>query len=474
MKVDFIQEPELIFGKGKDICPRQGIANYNVYDTIQNARKDQLLIGMVGIEEDIENLKILINRFESFIPSNPQGKQKDLFKSFPGFNQNQGFCAKFIYDTNFDRILSLNDIKTVLSENNHEIKISKAVELFSENIKFLSDIKNCDVVICVIPKSFEGKIVLENKIDEPIEITSEDIEDFEIEINFRRALKAKAMQYNTPIQLIREYVLHDSKKSQDAATKAWNFCTALYYKGLQTIPWKLDIDENRPKVCYIGIGFYKSRDKKTTQTSLAQIFNENGKGVILRGTPVLEDKDDKKPHLTYEQSYNLLKDTLQKYKFVLGTMPGRVVLHKTSKYYMDELDGFEQAMLDLGISEHDIVSISETELRFFRNAQYPIVRGAIFSLSENRHILYTRGSVHYYQTYPGMYIPAPLEIKIVKRVSSIKTVCKEILGLTKMNWNNTQFDNKYPITIGCARKVGEIMKYLNENEAPKESYAFYM
>ena len=43
-----------------------------------------------------------------------------------------------------------------------------------------------------------------------------------------------------------------------------------------------------------------------------------------------------------------------------------------------------------------------------------------------------------------------------------------------MNWNNTQFDNKYPITIICARKVGEIMKYLGDNELPKESYAFYM
>ncbi|WP_262713931.1 hypothetical protein [Salibacter halophilus] len=43
-----------------------------------------------------------------------------------------------------------------------------------------------------------------------------------------------------------------------------------------------------------------------------------------------------------------------------------------------------------------------------------------------------------------------------------------------MNWNNTQFDNKYPITIGCARKVGEIMKYLGEKDTPKEAYAFYM
>ena len=236
----------------------------------------------------------------------------------------------------------------------------------------------------------------------------------------------------------------------------------------------MEVDENKPKVCFVGIGFYRSRDKKTIQTSLAQIFNENGKGVILRGTPVMEDKDDKKPHLTYDQSLSLLKDALTKYKFATGTMPGRVVLHKTSKYYGDELEGFTQAMQELCITEYDIATVMETDLRFFRNSLYPPVRGSLFSLTEQRHILYTKGSVHQYQTYPGMYIPAPLEIRIISSVSSVKTVCKEVLGLTKMNWNNTQFDNKYPITIGCARRVGEIMKYMGENEQPKESYAFYM
>jgi len=474
MKAEYLQEPYLFFGKGKSICPREGISGLDVYDTRQAARKSQLLIGIIGIEEDIENVQAWLKRFEAFIPANPKGKQKGLFKSFPGFNQDLGFCAKFIYDSNFERPLSATDIKKVLSSDSYEQQVLNAVDLFSENIKFLSDIKNCDVVICVVPKSFEGKIVNEKKDEEPVETTADEPAELELELNFRRALKAKAMQSNTPIQIIREYILHDNKKSQDAATKAWNLCTALYYKGLQTIPWKLEVDENRPKVCYVGIGFYRSRDRQTIQTSLAQIFNENGKGVILRGTPVMEDKDDKKPHLTFEQSYFLLIDALTKYKFATGGMPGRLVLHKTSKYYLDELDGFEQAMKELGIEDYDIATISETDLRFFRNGLYPPVRGSLFSLSEEKHVLYTRGSVHQYQTYPGMYIPAPLEIRIEKRSSSIKTVCREILGLTKMNWNNTQFDNKYPITIGCARRVGEIMKYLGERDHPKESYAFYM
>lgn len=474
MTADYIKEPFLIFGKGKSICPREGISELQVYDTVQDARKTQLLIGIIGIESDIENLRLLFDKFKTYIPASQKGKQKGLFKSFPGVNIEKGFCAEFIYSSDYERVLSPNDIKEIVETENHEQRILNAIQLFNENIIFLSDIKGCDVIVCIIPKKFEGKIVLENRDDEPVETTADDEDRIESELNFRRALKARAMQCNTPIQLVREYVLHENNKSQDTATKAWNLCTALYYKGLQTIPWKLEVDENRPKVCYVGIGFYRSRDKKTIQTSLAQIFNENGKGVILRGTPVVEDKEDRKPHLSYEQARTLLNDALSKYKFATGTMPGRLVLHKTSKYYDDETEGFIQAMQDLHITDYDIVTIMETDLRFFRNNLYPPVRGSLFALNEKRFVLYTRGSVHQYQTYPGMYIPAPLEIRIETAVSSAKTVCREILGLTKMNWNNTQFDNKYPITIGCARRVGEIMKYLDENEHPKESYAFYM
>ena len=474
MKADYIQEPFLLFGKGKSICPREGISELSVYDTVIDARKNQLLLGIIGIEEDVENLKSWLKRFESYIPASPKGKQKGLFKSFPGFNQDKGFCAKFIFDSNYERILSPNDIKKILKEPDRDKKVLDAVDLFGENIGFLSDIKNCDVIVCIIPKSFEGKIVKENKDDEPVEQNAEDNGEPELELNFRRALKARAMKYNTPIQLLREYVLHDNNKSQDAATKAWNFCTALYYKGLQTIPWKLDVDENKPKVCFVGIGFYRSRDKKTIQTSLAQIFNENGKGVILRGTPVMEDKDDKKPHLTYVQSLHLLKDALTKYKFATGTMPGRVVLHKTSKYYEDELDGFIQAMQDLGITEYDIVTVIETDLRFFRNNLYPPVRGSVFTLTEKRHILYTRGSVHQYQTYPEMYIPAPLEIRIVDSVSSVKTVCKEVLGLTKMNWNTTVFASRHPCTFSNATEMIGMMKELQKGELLYPQIRYYI
>lgn len=124
------------------------------------------------------------------------------------------------------------------------------------------------------------------------EVLEENEDENTLEVNFRRALKAKSMHLAVPLQLVREISFEAVvKEQQDEATKAWNFCTALYYKAnRQTVPWKLVSDSNKPSACFVGIGFYRSRDKKTLNTSLAQVFDELGNGVIMRGTPVEIDK----------------------------------------------------------------------------------------------------------------------------------------------------------------------------------------
>ena len=130
----------------------------------------------------------------------------------------------------------------------------------------------------------------------------------------------------------------------------------------------------------------------------------------------------------------------------------------------------------MNIKTVDFITILHTDLRLFRKGEYPPYRGTHIELDSQHHLLYTRGSVEYYQTYPGLYIPQPLEIRIIQSDESPETICKEILELTKMNWNNTQFDGKYPITISCSRNVGQVMKYLDfQKDAPPQiNYSYYM
>jgi argonaute-like protein implicated in RNA metabolism and viral defense len=96
------------------------------------------------------------------------------------------------------------------------------------------------------------------------------------------------------------------------------------------------------------------------------------------------------------------------------------------------------------------------------------------SLDDQRHILYTRGSVPFYGTYPGMNIPSPLPFRLVETESSPEDLADEILALTKMNWNQTQLDARQPITIRTADQVGEILRYLGPHDRPQGRYAFYM
>jgi hypothetical protein len=76
--------------------------------------------------------------------------------------------------------------------------------------------------------------------------------------------------------------------------------------------------------------------------------------------------------------------------------------------------------------------------------------------------------------YPGWYVPRPLEFICEDTQTTPRKLAEEILALTKMNWNNTQFDNSMPITVRAARQVGAILKYLDRTSTTPTSYAYYM
>lgn len=470
---NFIEEPELQFGKDRHLCVRAGISRYDVYDRDFKSKKREIFIGAIGIGQDLEALNNWLELCANPIAGKVKIRLKNLYPPFVGFNEGGGFCARLVVADELTKKLNKVALDKILEETkNWDDRINSVVQVYYESISFLALNKEPDVIVCVIPKSFEGTIY-KRESEKPDE-TIEDEKQEEFETDFRRALKAKCMHLAVPLQLVKAHTLKSSSGIQDDATRAWNFCTALYYKAGGT-PWRMLKKSTLPSVCFVGIGFYGARDKKTIQTSVAQIFDELGNGVILRGSEVKIGKDDRQPHLDDEQSYELLKQTLAEYKVALETFPARLVMHKSSKYSDQEIRGFTEACSEFHVDAFDMVTILDAELKFFRNGMYPPFRGTHIELSPEQHILYTRGAVRYYETYPGMYVPQPLDIRIVQTNESPNVICEEILGLTKMNWNNTQFDGKYPITIACARKVGQILKYLPQGEGkPQVRYSFYM
>jgi hypothetical protein len=478
MKLHYIKEPFLEFGRGTHICPRTGITEYDVYDTKLRIRRERVFLGAVGTSDMLSKLYSWLEKCSQPIPPQKDSKQPNLRVPFCGFTTDWGFRSSLVIDEEITRTLNHSDINEVLRIKDWNARVDAAVDLYYRQAKFLAQNRVVDVIACVISTKLYDRISAPEiaPVEEILEDNEDKQADDDLEINFRRALKAKAMHLGKPLQIVREASLESTAKGQqDDATKAWNLCTALYYKTNQTVPWKLVTNINRPSVCFVGVSFYRSRDRKVLNTSLAQIFDELGNNVILQGTPVDIDKNDRRPHLKANQAYELLKRALTEYEIALDTSPARLVLHKSSKYSDEEMEGFESAAKEMRVRKIDFVTVLDSNLRLLRGNEYPAYRGMHVEFDEENHLLYTRGSVEYYRTYTGKYIPQPLEIRIVKSDESPSVICQEILGLTKMNWNNTQFDGKYPITLGCARKVGQVMKYLGpDDDHPQISYSFYM
>lgn len=479
-RLNYIEEPSLQFGTNQHICPKAGIYSYSPFD-INSVRPEKIIIGIIGKSDSIDDTLEWIDKCKSNIDGKKsKNPHTNLFLNFCGFNKEIGFKSEISYDESYIRKINNSDFNDILSKkNNLEQRIKHIAELYLNEIKFLSKNKKPDVILCVLSENFISSLI-ENDSNLDVDNRDEDVisdEDNERlskkEQNFRRYLKAKAMQYHIPIQIVRDRISKPTAEMQDPATIAWNFFTALYYKASGT-PWALIRRDLSETTCYAGISFYKSRDKKTVETSIAQIFNELGKGVILRGEEVVLKKDDPIPHMNEEQSYKLLDHSLHEYYDAVKIFPKRLVIHKTSNFTSDEIYGLKQAAKNSNIYQLDLLTIMPSKFRLYRTGQYPPLRGTHLVFSDKQHLLYTRGSVPYFETYPGQYIPNPIEVRLFEYDESPDLICNEILALTKMNWNNTQFDRKFPITIECARNVGQILKYLDTNDIMELKYSFYM
>lgn len=482
MQIDFLQEPELEFGIDKHIDIRFGIMNYGTVDYSSPLAPKEIRLGIVGTNQTIEGVSSWLEKCRNEIPAK-ESRQPYLFPKFPGFRLDSAFQSSIILSDRLQRTIKAQTFNDLAKKKDKSQAISLAVDLFLEELEYLTSTTKVDVLICAVPQELLDLAETTAEQNEQ----SDDFATSENKINFHHLLKAKAMKLNTPIQLIipstydeakrrrQKRKAHLIRKPQDEATRAWNLHTAIYYKA-KGIPWRLVRNFSEFATCYIGISFYKTLDGSALLTSVAQVFNERGEGVIVRGGQAQISKEDRQVHLDYDNAYSLLIHALNVYKAEHKNLPARVVIHKTSSFTSEENEAFLQASKSFQVDMVDLLSIDKSFTRLFRTGTYPPLRGTFLSLDERNNILYTRGSVDFFQTYPGMYIPRPLSFKCEQTEQTPKFLAQEILALTKMNWNQTQFDGGEPITLRAARQVSGILKYVPTDESAKfaPAYRFYM
>ena len=362
--------------------------------------------------------------------------------------------------------------------------------MFVEHISTVVESGGPMVIVCAPPKDVldavdarvaRKKSSQEEDLDESSEPSGEILQGTPA---FHDLLKAEVMRVGVPIQMVRPstYGGQGRKKAksrstslpmQDEATRAWNIHTALYYKA-GGAPWRLLRSPSDLTTCFVGISFYRSLLGDRILTSVAQVFNERGEGVIVKGAQAELDKNDKQPHLKAEDASALLKNAIQIYRKEHRTSPARLVVHKTSRLTTGELEGFEGAADDHDIETVELISVKRSFTRFFREKTYPPLRGTFCTLQSDTGLLYLRGSVQFFETYPGMYVPRPLELGVARAETSLEQIGREMHSLSKLNWNNTQFDGGEPITLRAARRVGDILKCVPEGGAVLPSFRFFI
>jgi hypothetical protein len=479
MTITHLTEPELEFAHGgRHVDIRFGLMNHGPLDLDGRDNARRIRLGIIGTSNSVEGLLAWLARCRTAIPAKAS-RYPNLFPRFPGFNQDTGFLAEIDCESRMQRKIPVREFVRLSEQTDYNQMLEMAVEIFVSEARYLVQETGAEVIACAIPSEL---IQLIDREDDSSDARSVDPESGQWQ--FHDILKAQGMVIGRPIQMIRPSTYGQGQKkkarfgkpgrrTQDEATTAWNIHTALYYKA-KGIPWRLERLSSDLTTCHVGISFFRTLNHESVHTSVAQVFNQRGQGIIVRGPTAQISKEDRTPHLSEQDAYQLLLNAIKTYRREHSAYPARIVTHKSSSFDSAERTGFRAAVQELGIEYADFVTIRESLTRLFRDNYYPPLRGTLLTLEERTHVLYTRGSVEFFATYPGLYVPMPLEIVCEDTEESPENLAKEILALTKMNWNNTQFDGKWPITILAARQVGRILRHLGPTDNCEPYYGFYM
>lgn len=483
MKAEFLEEPELEFGTGTHVDIRYGIRTFGPLDRGTTTAPREIRVGLIGTAETVEGVQKWLTTCRSGIAAKAT-RLVNLFPPFPGFSEDSCFNSELNFHDRWTGRISERELSDLLSNVAPAELPRESAETFVSYAERLLELGKMDVIVCAPPR--ELLVALDTHTTPPPDESEsgldESTEAADIEAwrpAFHDVLKASGMRLAVPLQMVRPPTYEGGKQSgrsgplQDPATRAWNFHTALYYKA-GGIPWRLQRSPSALSACYIGISFYRSSEGDRLLTSIAQVFNERGEGVIVRGAPAQLDRSDRTPHLSLDDARTLISNAIATYRREHRTSPARVVIHKTSKLSDAEIQGFAEAAKQGNIDIVDLVSVRRSFTRLFRMETQPPLRGTLLHLGRQVGLLYLRGSVSFFETYPGLYVPRPLEFELARSDSTVFEVAGELLALSKLNWNNTQFDGGEPITVRAARRVGDILKCIPTGGIVQPSFRFFM
>ena len=474
-----LDEPRLEFRYNQFLeHPHDGLSLFGPYGIEVSSHPKNITMGVIGSPEGIA----AFNRWCKSVrgPVYP-GEERSpyLWGVFPGFES--AFCSELPRDPAWSWEL---DLKTLEQESTLRDANKRAAGVVEQYLDAIRRTKKREepfgVLVCVVPefvwkncrpKSFVLEATGDAVSKKERELRASGMKDFfedyapeiyQYSVDFRRQLKARSMEYGIPIQIIRERRLEVDPRNwpkfqSPPSDVAWNLLTTMYYK-CGGKPWRLA--GAREGVCYIGIVFRRTDPTLANQTACCAglMFLDSGDGVVFLGdygpwySPI-----NNQYHLSEDAAKNLLAGTLKTYEEQQGKPLKEIFLHSRSGISADEFRGYQSACPP----DVKLVGIRVRKdwraVRLFREGTRPVLRGTLVKAGPKLGYLWASGFVPRLRTYPGAEAPVPLRIDIQHGEADIEQVARDILALTKLNYNACRFGDSEPVTIGFSAAVGEIL-----------------
>jgi hypothetical protein len=492
MKVTLLEEPELYFAESqKCLDPQVGLLNFGPHEgtKTKKKRKQKVTIsaGIIGTSRSINSVNAFLTRLTHRISAETTSSKDYKGIDFPGLGLESPLRFEISVDENCVLKIERDFVRGLSAIPDRKGRISQVVDEYCKKFDLLTEAHpKPDIVLlplddelltlCKDPRLKTERIIYQHRDFGDPESAYAPMFDFHDHIKAQAADPKR----DFVTQMISPKTMVFSEERQSAAFIAWNFSVGTYYKATG-IPWKLaDIDEN---TCYIGISFYREivKQSKTVRASIAQVYMRTGESQIITGRPFEWNREEKgkQVQLNLSQMSQIVGDSIDIFRGQRKRLPERLVVHKTSHFSDEELMGCVEG--SKGVDEVDIVHISEiTDFRAYHHKHdFPVVRGTMITNNRgsgsNEAMLFTSGYVPALGSYPGPSAPRPLHLKCQRIDSSLETISRDILGLSKLDWNSSAFYTRLPVTIAVSRKVGDILaEMVLADIAPPRSYRYYM
>ncbi len=502
MRGHYIPEPLLEFNYGKTIeHPQDGLFLYGPVPIA--GRPTAVQVGVIGTQQGIE----LAKRWLKEAAGPVQKEISGLYSShWPGFQAI--FGVPLTTEPVAKISLDATSIENAIKKSNRTDAVRSAVKIYHEAL--ISFGRNEEVRPHVwlvvlpevvyrfgrpavgVPRDRTGSSLLSARGAARIlregslfPDMTEEAETYLFAKNFHHQLKAELLVKEVAVQIIRETTIdpmidvdgagRPRRSLQDKARRLWNFSTTLYFKA-RGQPWQLA--NVRPGVCYVGLVFKQdpSPAKETEVCCAAQMFLNSGNGVVFRGAlgPWRSTKT-KEYHLSGAAAEDLMRTIVSGYSTRHGYPPRELFIHGKQRFTQDEWEGFSRAMPD-GAKLVGVRIRQTQDMRVFRpKGSLPVVRGTAVAISDNEGYLFTTGYIPRFRSYLGFETPKPLLIDIHRGSADIFEVMKDVLALTKLNYNACDYSSGVPVTLKFADQVGEILTASpNAMNAPPLPFLYYI